>query len=74
MHPNEKRRRNTFGFNVLTIFKTIPLMVGYGKQEIIHFRSMHEAFDKSMYDVLFGNSLTKHYRTSDVTYAYLAAE
>ena len=52
MHPNEKRRRNTFGFNVLTIFKTIPLMVGYGKQEIIHFRSMHEAFDKSMYDVL----------------------
>ena len=27
-------------------------MVGYGKQEIIHFRSMHEACDKSMYDVL----------------------
>ena len=52
MLANEKRRPSTFGANLLPICKTIHLMVANGKQEIVHFRSMHEAFDKSMYDVL----------------------
>ena len=59
MLANEKRRPSTFDANLLPICKTIQLMVANGKQEIVHFRSMHEAFDNSMY---YRNLLSNHYR------------